>query len=103
MPCARVKTRLSSAAPISNLMRGVIIATAGLALVAACAGDPVRAPPPSVGLDSPLASACGFAWPPMGRAVVVGAVRSDRAAARAHLQPGDRILRLDGAQLTDVT
>jgi S1-C subfamily serine protease len=84
-------------------MRGVIIATAGLALVAACAGDPVRAPPPSVSLDSPLSSSIGIAVAPMGRDVVVVAVRSDSAAARAHLQPGDRILRLDGEQLTDVT
>ncbi|MBW8906583.1 MAG: PDZ domain-containing protein [Betaproteobacteria bacterium] len=54
-------------------------------------------------LDSPLSSSIGIAVAPMGRDVVVVAVRSDSAAARAHLQPGDRILRLDGAQLTDVT
>jgi len=84
-------------------MRGVVIATAGLALIAACAEEPVRAPPPAVGFDSPLSSSIGIAVAPMGREVVVVAVRADSAAARAHLQPGDRILRLDGAQLTDVT
>lgn len=84
-------------------MRGVVIAAAGLALVAACAEDPVRTPPPAGSFGSPLSSSIGIAVAPTGRDVVVVAVRTDSAAARAHLQPGDRILRLDGEQLTDVT
>jgi S1-C subfamily serine protease len=83
-------------------MRGAAIATAGLALIAACAEDPVRAPPPSVSFDSPLSSSIGIAVAPMGRDVVVVAVRAGSAAARAHLQPGDR-MRLEGEQLTDAT
>ena len=86
-----------------SILRGVVIATAALALLAACAGDPASVPQPTLGFESPLSGSIGIAVAAKGTDVVVVAVRADSAAARAHLQPGDRIVRLDGVPVTDAT
>ena len=83
-------------------MRGLIVATT-FVLTAACAGDPPRAPEPAAYFESPLSASIGIAVAAKGRDVVVAAVRADSAAARANVQAGDRILRLDGVQPTDAT
>jgi len=85
-----------------SFMRGLLIATATLA-IAACAADPVRAPQPPITFESPLSGSVGIAVAADGTDVVVIAVRADSAAARAHLQPGDRILRVDGVPVSDAT
>ena len=84
-------------------MRVVIVATIILALVAACAGDPPSVAPAALGFESPLSGSIGIAVAAKGSDVIVVAVRADSAAAREHLQPGDRILRLDGVPVTDAT
>jgi S1-C subfamily serine protease len=90
--------------PVRSFLPGVIAATIALGLVAACAGEPARAPQPdAITFQSPLSGTIGVAVAAKGTDVVVVAVRADSAAARAHLQPGDRILRLDGVAVTDAT
>jgi len=80
-------------------MRSIFIATVSFAIVA-CAADPARAP---ITFESPLSGSIGIAVAAKGSEVVVIAVRAESAAARANLQPGDRIVRLDGVPVTDVT
>ena len=84
-------------------MRGLIVATVSLALTAACAGDPARAPEPAVYFESPLSASIGIAVAAKGTDVMVIAVRADSAAARENVRPGDRIVRLDGVQPADAT
>jgi len=83
-------------------MRSIFIATVSFAIVA-CAADPARAPQPPITFESPLSGSIGIAVAAKGSEVVVIAVRAESAAARANLQPGDRIVRLDGVPVTDVT
>ena len=80
-----------------NVQPGVLAATLCLALIAACAQDPVQSPPrASAPSESPLPGSIGVAVANKDNDVVVVAVRADSAAAHAHVQPGDRIVRLDG-------
>ena len=76
-------------------------------LASACAtGGALDASDPPAGDESPVPGTIGVAVAPSigadARAVVVAAVREDSAAARAHVAPGDRLVRLDGEPVESV-
>jgi S1-C subfamily serine protease len=83
-------------------MRSFIVSTLCL-FATACASEgalDARDPPPPA--ESVVPGTIHVAVEPQAGAIVVAAVREDSAAAREHVAPGDRLVRLEGQPIGDV-
>jgi len=82
-------------------MRALFVSTLCL-LATACASDgarDVRDPPPRA--ESVVPGTIHVAVEPQAGSIVVAAVREGSAAAREHVAPGDRLVRLQGQPIGD--
>jgi S1-C subfamily serine protease len=85
----------------NSMMRSLAVGTLCL-LATACAADgalDASDPPPRA--ESVVPGTIHLAVEPQAGSIVVAAVREGSAAAREHVAPGDRLVRLEGQPIGD--